>query len=205
MDYPSNSHRFKEEQTNLPTEERKKVNPVVTGVVKPKKNNEFTKLVDLFISQDAPKIKSWILHDIIMPGFKKAVMGSIDMLLNGGHGTGYSPDYSPNNKPKIRYSQYSNEPNYQKATSTVLAKDTVEYADIAYPSRGAAERVLLSMREIHREFKNVSLAELFELSRLEHPYTYTKYGWTSLNDAEIVKRGEEYYIKLPQATLLTNR
>lgn len=205
MDYPTNSHRFKEEQKqiNAPAEERKKIEPVTTGVVKPKKNGEFGKFVNLFISQDAPKIKSWILHDVALPAFKKALMGSIDMLFNGGHGSGYTPDYSA--KPKVRYSQYSEAPNCGKATGIILAQDTVDYPDIEYPSRGAAERVLISMREIHREFNNVSLAELFELSKVEHPYTYTKYGWTNLADAKVIERGDRYYIKLPQATLITNR
>lgn len=205
MDYPTNSHRAKEEKALAPTEERRKVEPVTTGVAKVKKKSEFGKLVDLFISEDAPKIKSWIIHDVVMPGFKKALMGSIDMLFNGGHGTGYSPDYSSSSKPKIRYSQYANEPNYQKATGTIMAKDTVEYPDIEYPSRGAAERVLCSMHEIYREFNNVSLAEVFELSKVDHPYTYVKYGWTSLNGVDIVRRGDGYFIKLPPATLIANR
>lgn len=208
MDYPANSHRSKEERALAKTEERPKVEPVISGTVKLRKKNELSKFVDLFISQDAPKIKSWVLHDVIMPAFKKAVMGTIDRLLNGGHGSGYSSDYSSDyapSKPKVRYSQYSEEPNYHKATGTILAQNTVEYPDIEYPSRGAAERVLISMREIHREFNNVSLAELFELSKVEHPYTYTKYGWTSLADAKVVERGDGYFIKLPQATLITNR
>lgn len=202
MDYPTNSHRAKEEQSIAPAEERRKVEKVVTGVVKPKKKNEFGKLVELFISQDAPKIGSFVMHDILVPAFKKAVMGSIDMLLNGGHGSGYTPDYS--SKPKIRYSQYAEEPNYRKATGTVVAKSNVEYADIQYPSRGAAERVLLAMRDIHAEFQSVTLAELYEMSGLDHPYTYTKYGWTSLRDAKIVRRGDGYFIELPPATLVTN-
>lgn len=202
MDYPANSHRTREEQLPTPTEERKKVVPVATGVAKTKKKSEFGKLVDLIISEEAPKIKSWVVHDVVMPAFKKAIMGSLDMLLNGGHSSGYTPDYS-SNKPKVRYSQYAEEPNYKKATGTILAKDTLEYPDIEYPSRGAAERVLLSMREIHREFQNVNLAELFELSKVEHPYTYVKYGWRSLDDAEIVRRGDGYFIKLPPVTLLT--
>lgn len=204
MDYPTNSHRAKEEKALVPTEERRQVAPVATGVAKVKKKSEFGKLVDLFISEDAPKIKSWVVNDVVIPGFKKAIMGTLDMLLNGGHSSGYSSDYS-SNKPKVRYSQYSNEPNYQKATGTIMAKDTVEYPDIEYPSRGAAERVLCSMREIHREFNNVSLAEVFELSKVDHPYTYVKYGWTNIDTAEIVRRGEGYFIKLPPATLITNR
>lgn len=203
MDYPSNSHRFKEEQTKPPVvEERRKVDQVVTGIAKPRKKSEFSKVIDLFISQDAPKIKSYILHDVFMPAFKKAVMGSIDMLFNGGHSSGYSQSYD--SKPKIRYSGFAEEPNYRKATGTVVAKSNVEYADIEYPNRAAAERVLLTMRDIHAEFQSVTLAELYEMSGLDHPYTYTKYGWTSLRDAKIVKRGDGYFIELPPAELVTN-
>lgn len=203
MDYPANSHRHKELQTNAPVEERRKVEPVVTGVAKPKKKSDLGKLVDLFISEDAPKIKSYVMYDVFMPAFKKAIMGTIDMLLNGGHGSGYSPDYG--SKPKIRYSQYAEEPNSRKATGTILAKSTVEYDDIQYPSRGAAEKVLLEMRDIHAEFSSVTLAEMYELSHLDHPYTYTKYGWKTMRDAEVVRRGDGYFIKLPAAQLLADK
>ena len=203
MDYPTNSHRFKENQTNAPAKERRKVEPVVTGAVTTKKRSGLNKWIALFLEQDVPKIKAYVFSDVFLPAFKKALMGSIDMVIPGGHVSGYNSDYS--SKPKIRYSQYSNEPNYQKATGTILAKDTVEYPDIEYPSRGAAERVLLSMHEIYREFNNVSLAEVFELSKVDHPYTYVKYGWTSLDGIEVVKRGDGYFIKLPQATLIANR
>lgn len=203
MDYPANSRRSKEEPITGSTEERRKVEPVTTGVIKTKKRNGIGKWIDLFLEQDAPKIKSYVVSEVFLPALKKALMGSIDMVFPGGQVSGYSSDYS--SKPKIRYSQYANEPNYQKATGTILAKDTVEYPDIEYPSRGAAERVLLSMHEIHREFNNVSLAELFELSKVDHPYTYVKYGWTSLNGVEVVRRGDGYFIKLPQATLIANR
>ena len=201
MDYPTNSHRFKEEQKKTKPEERRKVEPVVTGAVTVKTKNGLGKWVDLFIKQDIPKIKAYVLSDVFLPALKKALMGSIDMTFPGGHVSGYTPDYS--NKPKIRYSQIADEPSYRKATGTITAKDAVEYADIEYPNRGAAERVLYKLHDIFAEFNSVTLAELYEASGLEHPYTYTKYGWKSLRDVEIVRRGDGYFIKLPQATLLT--
>lgn len=203
MDYPTNSHRVKAEQAQASTEERRKIQPVVTGATPAQSKNGIGKWVDLFIKQDVPKIKTYILRDVFLPALKKALMGSIDMSFPGGSGTGYTSDYST--KPKIRYSGFAEEPNYRKATGTVVAKDNVEYADIEYPNRGAAERVLMSMRDIHAEFQSVTLAELYELSGLEHPYTYTKYGWKSLRDAEVMRRGDGYFIRLPQATLLTNK
>lgn len=203
MDYPANSHRVKAEQTTTSTEERRKIEPVVTGAVMTKPKNGINKWIDLFIKQDVPKIKAYVLSDVFLPALKKALMGSIDMTFPGGHSSGYTSDYG--SKPKIRYSGFAEEPNYRKATGTVLAKDHVEYADIEYPSRGAAERVLLALRDIHAEFQSVTLAELYEVSGLEHPYTYTKYGWKSLRDVDIIRRGDAYFIKLPQATLLTNK
>ena len=60
------------------------------------------------------------------------------------------------------------------------------------------------MRDIHAEFNSVTLAEWYELSHIDHPYTYTKYGWKSLRDVDIVRRGDGYFLKLPPVTLLTN-
>lgn len=205
MEYPTNSHRVKAEQAQeqASTKERREIKPVVTGATQAKSKNGIGKWVDLFIKQDIPKIKAYVFRDVFLPALKKALMGSIDMSFPGGSGSGYNSDYS--SKPKIRYSGFAEEPNYRKATGTVVARDNVEYADIEFPNRGAAERVLLSMRDIHAEFQSVTLAEMYELSGLEHPYTYTKYGWKNLRDAEVMRRGDAYFIKLPQATLLTNK
>ena len=59
MDYKPNSHKYKEEQKNLPAE-RKKVEKVVTGKVKTKKKSEASKLKDVFISEDVSNVKSYI-------------------------------------------------------------------------------------------------------------------------------------------------
>lgn len=202
MDYPQNSHRFKEEQNKPAVVERKKVEKVVTGVAKTKKRSELGKFFHILATEHAPKIKSYVLNDIFIPAGKKALMGALDMLLNGGTSSNYRSDYSP--QAKIRYSKYAEEPNYQKATGTIQARTSFEYEDIAFQTRGAAERVLSTMKDIYAEYRSVTLAEMYELAGLEHPYTYTKYGWESLQGAEIVRRGEDYFIRLPQATLITH-
>ena len=63
-DYKANSHRSKEEN-NLPSE-RKKVEPVVKGIVKKKKNNARA-LANTFISEDMQKVKSYVLMDVLIP------------------------------------------------------------------------------------------------------------------------------------------
>lgn len=201
MDYPQNSHRSKEGQEK-PVEERKQVTKVVTGAVKTKKKSGFGKMVDLFIEEDAPKIKNYAINDIIRPGIEKFLIGAIRMIFKGDSSPDYDPGYS--SAPRVRYSKIAEEPMRRSVPGTVPAKNRFEYDDIEFPSRGAAERVLSTMCDIHAEYKSVTLAEMYELAGLDHPYTYTKYGWTSLAGADIVRRGDGYFIKLPPASLITN-
>lgn len=202
MDYQPNSHRFKEEQKKAAIEERKKVEKVITGTATTKTKGKFDKLFETFVHEDAPKIKAFLARDIFMPAFKRGLMGIIDMLIPGGGASG-GQSYDSSG-PKIRYSKFAEEPNYRKATGTVQARDRFEYDDIAFPSYGAAERVLSTMKDIFAEYRSVTLAEMYELAGLEHPYTFTKYGWESLQGAEVIRRGEDYFIKLPPASLITH-
>ena len=90
--YKPNSHKYKEESKQLPatTEERPKVEKVVTGKVKTKKKSQVTKFADIFISEDAANVKSYVFMDILVPAIKKAisdiVIDSIDMIFYGGTG-----------------------------------------------------------------------------------------------------------------------
>lgn len=201
MDYQPNSHRFKEEQKNKPLEERKPVEKVVTGVVKTRKKSEVGKLFHMFVTEDAPKLKTYLLHDIFWPGLKKGLMGAIDMLIPGGSSGGYN--YGQTSGPKVQYRKFSDEPDYKKTPGVVPARNTFEYDDIEFPNRGSAECVLDKMKDIFAEYHSVTLAEMYEAAGLDHPYTFNKYGWMTLRGAEVIRRGDGYFIKLPPATLIT--
>lgn len=201
MDYPKNSHRVKEEQkTSL---ERKKVEKVVTDTVKTKKKSELGKWVHLLTHEGLPKIKNYVVRDIFAPAFKKAIMGTVEIILNGGKPGNYDSSYAPG--PKVSYRKYSEEPAYGKLASpgTVQAKNIFEYEDIEFPNRGSAECVLNKMKDIFAEYNSVTIAEMYEAAGLSHPYTFTKYGWMSLRGVEVIRRGDSYFLKLPPATLIT--
>ena len=65
-DYKPNSHKYKESQRTQTTE-KKKVEKVVSGKVHKKKKNRF---VDLFISEDAANVKSYVFMDFLYPSFE---------------------------------------------------------------------------------------------------------------------------------------
>ena len=66
---------------------KKDVKKVVKGKVNVKKKNDLAKVKDVFIAEDASKVKSYILFDIVIPEAKKIlseiVNTSLDMILYG--------------------------------------------------------------------------------------------------------------------------
>ncbi len=107
--YPPNSHKYKEEQKNAASEE-KRVQKVVKTPVKTKKN-EVRKLTDIFISEDVSNVKNYIFMDVLVPAIKKAiydiVTNGIDMFLYGGTGKGKSSSSGS----KVSYRNYYDQKN----------------------------------------------------------------------------------------------
>ena len=89
-DYKPNSHRFKEEQKQLPAE-TKRVEKVTTGKVMTKKKSEASKIASRLIStEDVSNIKSYLIDDVIIPTIKNTIWdaftNTLDMVLFGGTG-----------------------------------------------------------------------------------------------------------------------
>ena len=96
MDCRSNSYRSKELAAK--NAQHKKVEKIVKGKVKTKKKSEISKFKDVFISEDAKDVKSYIMMDVLIPAAKKAisdiVRDGIDMILYGNTGHKRSSGYS---------------------------------------------------------------------------------------------------------------
>ena len=88
-EYKPNSNKYREEKENLAAD-NKKIEPVAKGTVK--KKSEFRKLGNIFISEDAPSVKSYIFLDVLVPAIKKAiadiVTNGINIILYGDAGKG---------------------------------------------------------------------------------------------------------------------
>lgn len=197
QDYTPNSHRFKEGKAEVPAE--KKVEKVVTGVAKTKKKSEVSKFADVFISEDAHNVKSYIMNDIIVPTVKKAIMGALDMILNGGS-TGYS-DRRPT-VSKVSYARCYDDPRDSNRAVSV-SNSRFDYDDIMFTTRGDAERVLREMDAVIDEYKIITVADMYDMAGLSCPYTSQRYGWTNIRNAEVVRvrDGNDYgyVIKMPKA------
>ena len=195
-EYKSNSHRSKEGKTEALTD-RKKVEKVVHGRVRTKPKSGVSKITDIFISEDAANVKSYIVMDVLVPAVKKAisdiVRDGIDMILYGesrGRKSSSALGY-------VSYRDYSRSDDRDRFRDS-RSRSSYAHDDIVLDSRGEAEEVLTRMDELIDTYGNVSVADLYDLVGKSSEYTDNKYGWTNIRNAEPIRVRDGYMLKLPK-------
>lgn len=197
-EYQPNSHKSKEEAktTGAAPTDKKRVEKVVTGKVKTK-SNEKRKLANMFISEDATNVKSYIIMDVLVPTIKKTlfdiVTDSLDMILNGG--TGGKKRKSGN---KISYRSYYDDKKDDHG-SGYRARSRFDYDDLIFDSRSECEAVREQMVDVIETYGFVTVADMYDMADLPAPYTSSKYGWTNIRTAETVRARDGFVLKLPKA------
>ena len=196
--YKPNSHKSKEE-AQLP--EKKKVERVVTGPVKTKKN-ELRRFADIFISEDVANVKNYIFMDVLVPAMKKAisdiVTNGIDMILYGESGRNRKSSTNAGNVSYRNYYDQRRDDERRYSSSNSSARAHYRYDDIIIESRGEAEEVLTRMDELIETYRIASVADLYDLLGVSSDYTDNKYGWTNLRNAEVIRVRDGYRLKLPK-------
>ena len=202
---PSNSYKSREESA-LASQEKKQITKVTKGAVKTKKKNEMPKLGDMFISEDASKVKSYILMDVLVPTIKKAisdiVKNGVDMILYGEVGQSNKRTYASTVSYRDYYDNGGRGASRFDDTPRARTRVGYNFADIILETRGEAEEVLSSMDELIETYGSVSVADMYDLVGISCEYTDNKYGWKNIRTAEPVRVRDGYMLKLPKASLL---
>lgn len=205
-EYKSNSNNLKaaqkkEQESGNNKLEDKKIEKVVTGVVKTKKKSKFEGIMSNFISEDAKSVKSYVFGEVLIPAIKKAisdiVTDGIDIILYGesrGRNKNRPSNY-------VSYSSYSNDRRDRTRMNErqAIMAGSYSYDDIILSSRGEAEDVLARMDELIETYGLVRVADLYDLVGITGNYTDNKYGWMNIRNAEIVRVKDGYMIKMPRA------
>lgn len=198
-EYKPNSHRYKEEQSNVPAE-RKKVEKVVKGTVKTKKKSEIRKFTDVFVAEDVSTVKSYLVQDLLIPSIKNTIL---DLIIEGAtiifkgeprrNKKGSNAEY-------VSYRHYADRDRRDDRPSETRSRAGYDFDNIYLESKGEAEEVLSRMDELIDAYGFVTVADLYDLVGKSCNYTDNKYGWFNLRDADSVRvRGGEYLIRLPRA------
>lgn len=199
MDYKPNSNRFREEEKRASEEaEKKRTEKIVSGKVRTKKKSEISKLADVFVPGDVENVKSYVFMDVLVPAIKKAisdiVTNGIDMILYGETGR-----RDKRSSSKVSYSRYYDERDRHRSDDGPRVRTRFDFEDIVFSSKGEAEAVREEMNNIIDEYGFVTVADMYDMADLDHPYTSNKYGWTSIRSAESVRlRDGGYILKLPR-------
>lgn len=200
VEYKPNSHKYKAEQAAKQNEQsEKKIEKIVSGTAKTKKKSEMSKFKDIFISEDASNVKSYVLMDVLIPAMKKAISDivttGIDMILYGEERGNRLRAPSE----RVSYRKYYDQRD-DRTIDRVRTRTGYSYDDIIVDNRGAAEEVLSRMDELIDQYGVVSVGDLYDLVGITGTYTDQKYGWTNLRTAEPQRlRDGGYMLKLPKA------
>jgi len=180
--------------------QNKKVEKVISGSAKTKKKNEVHRLADIFISEDATNVKSYIFQDVIIPTIKDTILEAIRMAFYGGYG-GVSRKATGSNSGRTSYGRYYDKRgranDYEREEPRI--RRGIDYDDVILDSRGEAEEVLAHMDELINEYGSVSIADLYDLVGItSNNYTNNKYGWTDIRTSQSVRVRDGYALKMPK-------
>jgi len=198
--YKPNSDALKEQRSRVRPEE-KKVEKVVTGVVKTKKKSKINNFMGNIISEDAKSVKSYVFGEVLIPAIKKAisdiVTDGIDIILYGesrGRNKRSTAD-------RVSYRNYYDDRGSRPRMNErqAIMAGSYSYDDIILSSRGEAEDVLARMDELMDTYGLVRVADLYDLVGITGNYTDNKYGWTNIRNADIIRVRDGYMIKMPRA------
>jgi len=197
VEYKPNSHKSKEER--IP---ERKVEKVVSGVVKPKKKSDIQKFADIFISEDISNVKSYILLEVLIPAIKKAIFdivtNGIDMILYGEGRTRNKSTIAS----KVSYQRYYDRTmvdEQRRNYSNSSARNGFDYDELIFPTRGDAEAVLDAMNEIISQYGVVSIMDLYDLANVSTDnYQLNRYGWTDISGCKVIRVRDGYILNLPR-------
>ena len=136
-----------------------------------------------------------------MPAVKKAISDivttGIDMILYGEAGR----NKKNGTASKVSYRNYYDQGGDRvRAGSVGNRRNTPDYDDILFDTRGDAEAVLDAMNDIISQYGTVSVSDFYDLARVPNDnFTMNRYGWTNIGGATAVRVRDGYILKLPRA------
>lgn len=214
-DLKPNSHKYKQEQEtksltavntgNPPAE--KKAERVTQGTVTTRKKSIGRRFFDIFIDENVGDVKTYLVYDVLVPAIKENIADLINSavgMLFFGEASRRVVRRNNGNNSKINYGGYFNGGSKtERMPSYGRSRIAHNFDDVVFETRADAELVLDGLMDILQEYKQVSVADLYDLAGKSTEFTDNKYGWIELRGARIVgspTRG--YIIDLPRCVTL---
>lgn len=156
------------------------------------------RVLGMFISDDIDDVKSYLVHDIVIPWAKEAFFSAVDGLI---HGRGRSSPTDMASRISYQSSSYYN--NYNRTNrrepTRTGATSECDYGDVIVRNRGEAEALLAALDDIMDRYGVVSVLDLYDMAGLPTKQSYNRYGWENIRSARIVQlRDGRHVLKMPR-------
>lgn len=196
-EYPNNSHTARQQSPEGSSPTDKKLEKVVSGNTKTRKNSEMKKFANIFIPEDVDNVKSYIVTDVIIPGIKNAIADVVSIVLFGDSGRLGGRSGKGSRASYQKY--YDDRRDDRRDYGRPRASAGFEYDDIIFESRGDADLVLDQLESAINTYGIASVADLYDLAGITcRSYTANKYGWTDIRTAKVIRTREGYILQLPR-------
>lgn len=212
LELSPNSHKYHEEQKAA--EERQKVESVIDGEAGKKKPSKTKKVKEALIG-DAEEVKSYLLWDVLIPAVKDTMVDLIKAFAEGifhSAGSGSRNQYVQRNgqrsyvsyssygdgRRNSRYRYYDGPGERPRAQGSYNSRAALDFDEVLYKKRSDAEKVMNAMARKTVECGMVSVADMYEYSKLDSAYTDIEYGWYEIDGAYVDRVRDGYVIRLPR-------
>ena len=199
--FPGNSRK-------QPSQEpEKKIEKVVTGKVTTRKKPLMRRFAETFIAEDSSSVARYIVMDVLIPAAKDLISDlvkeTVDRTLFGGGRSGRSRGSSRSYGGHVNYNRYSSgSPPWRRDEDrppmSRRARSRHNFDEIVLDTRAEANDVLDRMYDILDRYKEVTVADLYDLVGLEKSYTDEKWGWTDLEGSKVIRAHDGYILDLPK-------
>lgn len=198
-EYKPNSHKYHAEQAAAATNGAGS-RRVTRGDAKIKPKSELSKLTGAFIRMDIHDVVDCLVTDIVVPAIVNLIedvfVNGTRLILRGETSRGDRRSRAD----KVSYRKYYDDRDRDRDRDDRdrdKSHSVYDYDRISFPSRSDAEAVLNRMQEAIEEYGQVPIADLYEFAGVRSEHTTYKYGWTSIKSADVERRRDGYYLKLP--------
>lgn len=188
----------KNDFNTTPGEPKKKFDKVVKGKVTLKEQNDIQKIANDFLAEDLKTVKDRIIADYLIPMLKNGLCSIFNSAINIAlWGDDRSRSSSANSsRQRNSYDRYYQDSQNNRPGTPGRPARTLQNLD--FEVRCDAEDTLNEMYDALRQYKQVSVGDLWDMMGVSNESTDYNYGWYNLEGSYVKGIPGGYRLVLPR-------
>lgn len=179
-------------------ESKPKLEKKFEGEVKVRKKSTGRKLAEIFLSEDVPDVKDYLLFDLLVPAIKDTIVNiftsGMEMLFYGRTGGGKRHVRSGNGTV-VAYDQFSNRVKAPRSSG----RSVYDVMDVVFEDRGKAELVRDQLMEFIDKYQQATVYDFYDACGVTSTnYNDNYYGWKDLRGSVVSRTHGGWVINMPE-------